>query len=202
MNCLKLSIMVMRSKFFSFLILAFFFFAAVSCQSEQEVTANSVDLADIPDQEGWNSTRITTSKGKISTQIKYVHMKRYSKRKLVEFIDGVEFELFDEEGQQVSQIHATAAKLNELNNDVKLSGSIVVESNDGLKLFTESLHWNQNRGKFTADDFVTIVTAENDTIFGKGFESEKSLKNWTIKEPSGITQKKLLLDIDEDEKRN
>ena len=174
----------------------------LSCQSDREVAATNQDLSDIPDQEGWNSTLVSTSKGKLSYKIKYVHMKRYSKKKLVKFVEGVEFEFFNEDGDYTSQIQADEAVLNENTTNIELTGQVVVKSKDGIQLNTSSLRLTQNQSKITSEDFVRFITADNDTIFGHGFESEKSLKNWTIKKPTGVTQKKLQLDFKDEKNAN
>ncbi len=70
----------MYFNFFKTLTLCALLLLMLSCQSDREVAATNQDLSDIPDQEGWNSTLVSTSKGKLSYKIKYVHMKRYSKK--------------------------------------------------------------------------------------------------------------------------
>ncbi len=174
----------------------------LSCQSDREVAASNPDISDIPDQEGWNSTIVSTHKGKLSSKIKYVHMKIFSKKKLVKFVDGVEFEFFDENEDQTSRIQADEAVLNENTKNIDLTGHVVVTTSDGIQLNTSSLRLTQNQSKIRSEDFVRFVTADNDTIFGHGFTSEKSLKNWTIKNPTGVTQKKLQLDFKDDKDTN
>ena len=36
-------------------------------------------------------------------------------------------------------------------------------------------------------DSVMITTAEKDTLYGIGFESDSELQNWKILKPSGVT---------------
>ena len=174
----------------------------LSCQSDREVAAINQDLSDIPDQEGWNSTLVSTNKGKLSSKINYVHMKRFSKKRLVKFVDGVEFEFFDENEDQTSRIQADEAVLNEHTTNIDLTGHVVVTSSDGIQLNTSSLRLSQNQSKISSEDFVRFVTADNDTIYGQGFNSGNSLKNWTIKKPSGVTQKKLQLDFKDEKNTN
>ena len=192
----------MYLNFFKTLTLCALLGLMLSCRSDREVAASSPDISDIPDQEGWNSTIVSTSKGKLSSKIKYVHMKRFSKKKLVKFVDGVEFEFFDENEDQTLRIQADEAFLNENTTNIDLTGQVVVRSKDGIQLNTSSLRLTQNQSKITSEDFVRFITADNDTIFGHGFESERSLKNWTIKKPTGVTQKKLQLDFKNEKNTN
>ncbi len=192
----------MYFNFFKTLTLCALLVLMLSCQSDREVAATNRDLSDIPDQEGWNSTIVSTSKGKLSSKIKYVHMKRYSKRKLVKFVGGVEFEFFNEDGDYTSQIQADEAVLNENTTNIDLTGHVVARSKDGIQLNTSSLRLIQNQSKIISEDFVRFITADNDTIFGQGFQSGRSLKNWTIKKPTGVTQKKLQLDFRDEKNTN
>ena len=70
-------------------------------------------------------------------------------------------------------------------------GNVRAQSGDGFRLNTEKLTWSDFNNKIASDEFVTVITAEGDTINGVGFESDKFLKNWSITKPWGATQGKL-----------
>ncbi len=163
----------------------------VACQSKHELTTNQPEGSDVPDQEGWNSTITSTSDGMITSKIKYVHMQKYSNRKKIKFDQGVELDFYDSNGVHTSKIYAAEAELADGKRNLDLWGNVRVLSDNGFKLYSEKIHWREYSGKILTDEYVTIITAENDTINGVGFESDNSLKNWTIKKPSGITQSSL-----------
>ncbi|MFQ5823636.1 MAG: LPS export ABC transporter periplasmic protein LptC [bacterium] len=167
----------------------------IACHSQEEVTSNTTDLTELPDQEGWQSTLTSTSKGNITAIIKYEHMEKYTRKKVVKFDQGVEIDFFDSKGSHTSIVHSEKAVLYENNNNVDLMGNVVVLSDSGLSLRTEKLLWDENTGKILSEEFVTVTTAENDTIYGTGFESDQALNNWIIKTPWGVTQKKLNIQI-------
>jgi len=166
---------------------------ATACQSDQEVAANFQKSDPGPDQEGWNATLTTTTDGVTSSKIKYSHMESYESKRIITFKNGVEIDFYDTLGVHVSKVFADQAVLHEDNNNIELTGRVRVRAHDGTKLFTEKLLLDEDSGKVMSDAFAIIVTAENDTINGEGFESEKSLKNWLIRKPWGVTQKKLNL---------
>jgi hypothetical protein len=70
-----------------------------------------------------------------------------------------------------------------------------------MTLRSERLRWDQQQQKILTNDFVVITTAERDTLWGHGFESDQAMKNWSILRPTGVTEKKLALDVLEDEKK-
>lgn len=116
---------------------------------------------------------------------------------MTKFTGGVEVNFYDSSGVHVSKVLADNAILRENTDTIELEGHVRVFSDDGVQLFTSKLHCNQKRNKVFSDQRVMVVTAERDTINGEGFESEKSLKNWVIRKPWGVTQKKLNLEIKE-----
>lgn len=162
-----------------------------ACNSHEDVTSNESDLLDLPDQEGWRSTLTTTSNGKIRARFEYGHMEKYANKKTTKFDQGVQIDLYDREGNHTSKIFAQKATMNDKNSDLELLDSVEVHSDNGLTLFSDKLNWDESSGKIHSDQFVTIVTAEEDSLYGQGFESEQTLENWVIKQPWGVSKKKL-----------
>jgi len=118
-------------------------------------------------------------------------MERYNKRKIVNFSDNVLVDFYDEMGNHTSQLTSDKGRLNESSNNVEAFGNVVVVSDSGITLQTEKIWWDNATEKVVSDQFVTITTAEQDTLYGVGFESDQNLSNWIIKEVRGKTQKSL-----------
>ena len=164
----------------------------VCCQSNQDIATNEANISDIPDQVSFHATLTTTHNGELASRIKYGRMERFSSKKIIKFHDGVEINRYDA-GVLKFEIRAEQATLNEVNDNLELVGKVVVKTHDGIEVFAEKLLWDEKQDIVTSDVFVTVITAEQDTINGTGFESGNAFKNWVIKEPSGVTQKKLSL---------
>ncbi|RMF61516.1 MAG: LPS export ABC transporter periplasmic protein LptC [Calditrichaeota bacterium] len=173
-----------------------------ACQTNQEVGAKELDLSKIPEQEGWDATLISSRDGKETSRIKYAHMQRFSNENLVKFSGGLTMELFDDNGKLISTVSADSGSLNEVSRTLDLAGDVVVKSRDGVTLKTETLRWYESLHKVSSEDFVTVISAERDTIYGTGFESEQSLLNWVIRSPSGVTQRRLRLEAVEEPKKD
>lgn len=122
-------------------------------------------------------------------------MRGYADKKVIQFSDQVEVEFFDEEEKLLSTVYSDRAVLNERNNQITLKGNVRVYSEDGVRLFTESVRWDEENAQITTDEAVVFINAENDTIYGDGFESEKSLENWVIEKPTGSSERKLKLEL-------
>ena len=80
--------------------------------------------------------------------------------------------------------------MNEKTNDLVAEGNVVVVSDSGVTLYTELLRWDHKKERILSDVFIKLVS-EQDTLTGIGFESDSDLENWTIFEPSGVTNREI-----------
>ena len=96
-------------------------------------------------------------------------------------IHQLELEFYDENSNITSWLRADSGYvINEL-NDLKVMGNIIVKSSDSVILWTEELNWSEERQKIFTDGKVKYSRG-NDIYFGKGLESDASLKRIIIKE--------------------
>ncbi len=182
-------------KFLCYLIVSMMIGVASGC-SEKEKSVPEVQNATVyPDQEGWNSILTATQNGQVAAIIRYGHMQRFNPQKTVYFTERVEVDFFDDKGKHTSRLTSNKARLDEKSNIVEAYENVVVLSDSGISLRTEKIWWDNGMEKVLSDQFVTITTADNDTLYGVGFESDQTLSNWLIKNPRGKTDKKIRLDF-------
>ena len=165
------------------------------CQNDIENDITSTSEDELPDQETWNSTLIATSNGTTSAIIEFGHMERYNEKQLILFDQDIEVDFFDEHGNHTSKLTSNKGKMNEKDNIIEAYENVVVVSDSGINLMTEKLWWDNAQRKVISDQFVTITTTENDTLYGVGFESDQTLSNWMIKELRGKTSKTIDLNL-------
>jgi LPS export ABC transporter protein LptC len=167
-------------------------FLWLGCRSQEQQTVTPPNY-DGPDQEGWNSRITVTSNGRQTAIVQYSHMEKFSKRREVKFDGGLVVDFYNTEGKHTSNLVSERGVLYEETNDVEALVNVVVKSDSGATILTQRLRWDNTRQKIVSNDFVTIITAQNDTVNGKGFQSDQSLKFWSIGKPSGVSQKKINL---------
>ncbi len=177
-----------------FIVFMFATFFIQGCERAEEFAANTVEVDEVAEQDGFDATLTTTHKGKLFSVIKYGRMSRYAGKKHVRFFDGIELELYDD-GVFGSEIFAESAFLDEKKDTIELDGNVRVYSHNGINLRTERLLWNTAQDTVTSDTFVTVITIERDTLYGMGFGSGKSFQNWVIQQPYGVTQKRLNINV-------
>ena len=112
-------------------------------------------------------------------------LKKNNQSLQLELFDNVNVDLFDENFQQKSLIKSQSAMVNEKENKIKAYGSVVVISNDGKILMTDSLTWDNNSDKIYTDANLEFITSDSDTLYGTGFKSNIDLTNWNILQPRG-----------------
>lgn len=92
---------------------------------------------------------------------------------------GVKITFFDEFGKVESKLRANYAELYEDQGYAEATGDVVVENNEGDRLNTEKLYWDQERDELWTDRFVRITTPE-EIIMGDSMVSNTSFTNYRI----------------------
>ena len=157
-------------------------FFSISC-SKNDFTDNFEK--NIHDQLSTNVEITLTKKGNVTAKIKSEVLKKNNQSLQLELFDNVNVDLFDENFQQKSLIKSQSAMVNEKENKIKAYGSVVVISNDGKILMTDSLTWDNNSDKIYTDANLEFITSDSDTLYGTGFKSNIDLTNWNILQPRG-----------------
>ena len=157
-------------------------FFSISC-SKNDFTDNFEK--DIHDQLSTNVEITLTKKGNVTAKIKSEVLKKNNQSLELELFDNVNVDLFDENFQQKSLIKSQSAMVNEKENKIKAYGSVVVISDDGKILRTDSLTWDNNSDKIYTDANLEFITSDSDTLYGTGFKSNIDLTNWNILQPRG-----------------
>ena len=106
-------------------------------------------------------------------------MVKYEKKDLTH-ARGVHVDFFDKEGKHTSIMDADSGVIKERRQEFEALGNVVVVSDGGVKLETESLRWDPQKQRVVTDDFVKI-TKEGDVVYGYGLEADQKLENLKIK---------------------
>ena len=170
----------MIKRFNSFFILNMFFL--IGC-SNSETNKNIVESRH--DQVSSNVVITLTKKGNITAKIQSDILKKNNESLQLELYDNVNVNLYDENFIHKSLIKSQSAIVDEKDNRIEAFGSVSVESNDGKKLLTDSLLWDNSSDKIFTEATLKFITSDTDTLYGKGFESNIDLTNWNILNPRG-----------------
>ena len=134
---------------------------------------------DVPDQIIENSTITFSQEGIRSATIFAEYVAVYEKLDLKK-AKKVHVDFYDKEGSHTSVLVADSGVIKERKRKFEALGNVVVISDEGIKLETQSLRWDPEVAKIVTDDFVTI-TKDEDVITGYGLEADQELKHFVIK---------------------
>jgi LPS export ABC transporter protein LptC len=150
---------------------------ALACGTdESNVPALS---GEVPDQILENSTVTFSEEGVRSARIFAEYVAVYEKLDLKK-ARKLHVDFFAEDGSRTSFLVADSGVIQERKQKFEALGNVVVTTQQGIRLQTQSLRWDPENAKILTDDFVTI-TKGKDVITGYGLEADEELKDLVIK---------------------
>lgn len=144
-----------------------------------------------PDQESWDVTITMTNEGLVRAIVQSGYLKKFQQKNFIFLEDSVTVDFFDQSEIHTTHLTSHSAEINEKSNFMRAIQSVVVKSDSGVTLFTDTLSWDHSKQRIFTDDSVQVVTDKRDTLYGVGFESDVEMKHWKILMPSGVTDRML-----------
>ncbi len=142
-----------------------------------------------PDQESWGATIILTKAGSKQAVIQAGHLAKFDERQHILLDDSVTVDFFNPAEEHTSLLTSQKAEIDEKSNFMTAMGNVVIKSDSGVTLYTDTIDWNSELELIYTDDPVMLTTAKKDTLYGIGFESDASLEHWIVQQPSGVTER-------------
>ena len=151
------------------------------CSCEEKVKPSVVPLpnTEIPSQESWNSTITFSDSARIKAVLWSGHISRFTTQRFTLLSDSIRVDFYDQDERHSSLLTAKRGRVNDATQDFAAYDNVVVISDSGTTLKTDSLFWNNSNRKITTQAFVDIVSP-TEHIMGQGMESDQGLKNYKI----------------------
>ena len=99
---------------------------------------------------------------------------------------NVDADFYNNQEIYTSNLKSDIAEIDEAKDFLIAMGNVIVVSDSGVTLFTDTLSWNNVDEKIFTDDSVIFITEQSDTLYGVGFKSDLELNNWEILKPTGV----------------
>ena len=164
------------------LFLLIFLFA---CQSN-ELQKSGQTRQGRPDAESWDAVITLTNKGAKRGVIRSGHLEKYNDNEFILLDQNVDADFFNEEEVFTTNLKSLVAEIDEEEDFLVAIGNVVVVTDSGVTLFTDTLSWDNQKEKVFTSDSVIFITEKKDTLYGIGFESDIELNNWKILQPTGV----------------
>ncbi|CUU10234.1 LPS export ABC transporter protein LptC [Candidatus Kryptobacter tengchongensis] len=171
----------MKIKFIILLTTVFLF---ISCEEKLKPSIVQLPHQQIPSQESWNATIIFSDSGKVRAVLKANHIMVFQTQDVTILNQGFRVDFYDENGKHTSYLIADSGRVNEKTKNLEAYGNIIAVSDEGTKVETSRLFWDNERNKIRSDAFVK-VTSPNEVLQGYGFEADQDLKNYVVYKVSG-----------------
>ena len=142
-----------------------------------------------PDQESWGVTISMTDAGLQRAIVQAGHLEKFNDRLYILLDQKVEVDFFDLEEKHTSHLTSQLAEVDEKSDFMRAIQNVVVKSDSGVTLYTDTLSWDHSLEIIYTDSPVIITTEKQDTLYGIGFESDVQMNHWKILYPSGVTNR-------------
>lgn len=169
--------------FFSIVLVAFF----TGCGDQEKISPAQKGLnGELPDQQSFNSTVSFTDSGKVMAILEAGVIKVFYARNYTLLENKMKVDFYNEKGSVEAVLTGEHGKVDDVTKDIHIYENVVVKNDSGMVLTTEKLMWRNSDKKIWTDEFVKIKTPTEE-IEGYGFESDQSLRNYTIFKVTLIT---------------
>ena len=156
-----------------------------SCSNDPEAVKEFIETENLPIEKIEGSEILHTENGTLKVKIIATTIKRFKDiQPQLLFSNGFKVIFYNDSGSVQSVLKATNAEVDEINNIMIASGSVVLTSSEGKKMETEELIWNENKNKIYTDRKVVITTGK-EVIEGEGFESNPDFSQYLISKIHG-----------------
>ena len=156
-----------------------------ACQSN-ELQRSGETRQGRPDAESWDAVITLTNKGAKRGVIRSGHLEKYNDNEFILLDQNVDADFFNEEEVFTTNLKSLVAEIDEEEDFLVAIGNVVVVTDSGVTLFTDTLSWDNQKEKVFTSDSVIFITDKKDTLYGIGFESDIELNNWKILQPTGV----------------
>lgn len=153
--------------------------AAAGCEERTKPSLIPLGEEEIPTQQSWRSTVTFSDSAVVKAVLWAGRIAVYENRRETLLGDSIHVDFFDESGSRTSTLTARRGRVDDRTRDFDAFENVVVTSENGTVLRTDSLFWTNAERKIHTEAFVDIRST-TEQIRGHGLVSDQSLKNYRI----------------------
>ena len=161
------------------ILLALVLIAAAGCEEKIRPGILPLPQTEIPDQESWNSTVRFSDSARVKAVLWAGHIAVFRPQRSTILSDSIHVDFYNEQEVHTSVLTAGRGRVDDQTQDFEAHENVVVVSDSGTVLRTDSLFWDNAGRKIHTDAFVDIVSP-TEHIMGHGMISDQSLRNYRI----------------------
>lgn len=154
-----------------------------SCKNKMEDVRAVTNIESYPDLMSENIELMYSDSARVMLKVSAPKVLRYENEEnpYTEFPKGIKVIFYDNAGDIDATITSQYAIYTEKDDLWHATKDVVAINHKENKILnTEELFWNMEEERIYSDKHVRI-TSDEEIVYGKGFESDQSFDNWTIK---------------------
>ncbi len=159
-------------------------FLAPGCEETLQPSVVPLEEEGFPTQESWRSMITFSDSARITAILWAGYIAVYTDREYTLMDDSIHVDFFNLNQEHTSELTARRGRVNDRTRDFAAYDHVVVTSDSGSVLKTDSLFWNSRTQKIETDAFVEIISP-HEHIRGHGLVSDQSLKDYRIFKVTG-----------------
>ena len=168
-----------------FLLLLAVIMVMSGCRSDLETIDTITRIDEGPIESAFDIEIIYTEQAHVRMILKAPRMDRYEhEENFLEMPLGLNVVFYDTLMQQTSSLSARYAISYDDKEIIEARDDVIVINEQGEKLNTEQLIWDQVNRIIYSDKFVRITT-EDEVTYGEGFRADERFDTWEITNPRG-----------------
>ena len=177
-----------------YIFLVIILIITIGCINDEKEPALPDSIEEYPDQESWDATILITKEANTIGYLKAGKIEKYSKKNITLLKEKIKIDFYNNEGQHTSVLTSEGGKVFDITQDMLAYGNVIVISDSGMTLYTDTLKWDNKKQKIISEVPITITTEEGDTLYGDSFVSDPNLRNREIINPRGKSIKTIKID--------
>lgn len=172
------------------IVITLIFFGCQQQRVQPSVMSN-IQLEKYPSQESWHSKVTFTDSGKTKAILFAEHIRVFYDTQETLLDTSLKVDFYDEFQIKTSTLTSKRGRVDDATQNLWARDSVVVVNDSGVTITTSELMWRNKDRKIVSDKFVTIISPK-EKIQGYGFESDQSLRNYIIYNPTYTSKRDTL----------
>jgi LPS export ABC transporter protein LptC len=156
--------------------------ALAGCEKAPRVAANKGEEQPSLTFEGFSARG--TRLGQLEWEAQAATAQVYSQKKLARA--QVVTIHYIQKGRQVSVAKADEAEIGTESHDILAWGNVELKASNGVLLYTDRLHWDNQRQRISTESAVKVVR-KGSILTGRGLQADRNLEDVTVREDVKIS---------------
>jgi LPS export ABC transporter protein LptC len=96
--------------------------------------------------------------------------------------DPIAMTVFDSLGRKTSKVLSDSGSADASLKSFTVWGNVFVRAENGMRVKSQKLIWNQKTHRVTSDTYVQLTTKKGDVLRGKGLDAAEDFSSWEFKQ--------------------